>query len=147
MWYVRTESVRIHAETLEKMKYTVKTNYGVSADTYSGTPDAPLFGTGQGSGASPAAWLSLVVTIMNTMEKVIKERVTFGSPDTNDTHSRLIDAFVDDTSLSFTTTVDDSVANMVKKITDIAGCWNQLLHYSGGSLNLKKCAYHLTMLE
>jgi hypothetical protein len=24
------ESVRIHAETLEKMKYTVKTNYGVS---------------------------------------------------------------------------------------------------------------------
>jgi hypothetical protein len=62
----------------------------------------PLFGTGQGSGASPAAWLSLVVLIMNTMDRIVSERVRFESPDSVMKHTRLIDAFVDDTSLSFT---------------------------------------------
>jgi hypothetical protein len=68
------ESVQIHAETLERMEYSVKTMFGISTAKYSGTPDEPLFGTGQGSGASPAAWLSLVVVLMNTMDRVIHER-------------------------------------------------------------------------
>ena len=50
---VSEEAVRIHSETLENMKYTVKTNYGVSSNSYLGTKDEPLFGTDQGSGASP----------------------------------------------------------------------------------------------
>jgi hypothetical protein len=105
------------------MQYTVKTNFGVSNDTYTGTQDEPLFGTGQGSGASPAAWLSLVVIVMNTMDKMIKERVTFGSPVHQEKHSQLIDAFVDDTSLSFTTNADASVADMVKQLrtSQVAG--------------------------
>ena len=53
-------AIRSHAKALEFMKYTVKTVYGISEDSYQGTPFAPLFGTGQGSGASPAVWLSLV---------------------------------------------------------------------------------------
>jgi hypothetical protein len=36
---------------------------------------------------------------------------------------------------------------MVHRLTQIATFWNRLLHYSGGSLNLQKCAYHLTMWE
>jgi hypothetical protein len=105
------------------MQYTVKTNFGVSNDTYTGTQDEPLFGTGQGSGASPAAWLSLVVIVMKTMDKMIKERVTFGSPVHQEKHSELIDAFVDDTSLSFTTNADASVADMVKQLrtSQVAG--------------------------
>jgi hypothetical protein len=90
-------AVRIHAETLARMEYSVKTQFGVSEGSYSSTKTEPLFGTGQGSGASPAAWLTLIVLIMNTMDKVIKERVRFQSPDSAETHSRLIDAFVDDT--------------------------------------------------
>jgi len=82
------EAVRIHSETLENMKYTVKTNYGVSSNSYLGTKEEPLFGTDQGSGAtSPAAWLSLVVMIMNTMDKTISERVQYGSPDSNEQHT------------------------------------------------------------
>jgi hypothetical protein len=35
-------SVRIHAETLESMKYSVKTQFGISTKSYSGSASAPL---------------------------------------------------------------------------------------------------------
>ena len=141
------ESVRIHAETLDRMEYSVKTMFGLSSEKYSGTPAEPLFGTGQGSGASPAAWLSLVVLIMNTMDRVIPERVEFQSPDSSTVHTRLIDAFVDDTSLSFTNNGSQTMEEITKTLTNIATTWNRLLHYSGGSLNLQKCSYHITQWE
>ena len=60
--------VRLHSEALQFMKYTVKTMYGVSESNYHGTIFEPLFGTGQGSGASPSAWLSLVVLLLQTLD-------------------------------------------------------------------------------
>jgi hypothetical protein len=129
------------------MEYSVKTQYGVSEESYSGNKDEPLFGTGQGSGASPSAWLSLVVIIMNTMDRIIKDRVSFRSPDSLEQHSRLIDAFVDDTSLSFTSEINTSIDELTNQLTKIASCWNRLLFYSGGSLNLQKCSYHITKWE
>jgi hypothetical protein len=141
-------AIRIHANTLEKMQYSVKTHFGISEGKYLGDSSIePLFGTGQGSGASPAAWLSLVVLIMNTMDTAINERVHFQSPGNAEKHTRLIDAFVDDTSLSFTTDEDITIHDMVRKLTHIATCWNKLLHFTGGSLNLQKCAYHISMWE
>jgi hypothetical protein len=47
-------AVRCHAQALQMMKYTIKSIYGISEHNYHGTPFEPLFGTGQGSGASPA---------------------------------------------------------------------------------------------
>ena len=138
------DAIRIHAETLEKMKYSVKTQFGTSLESYEGTKTEPLFGTGQGSGASPAAWLSLVVLIMNTMDRIVSERVRFESPDSVMKHTRLIDAFVDDTSLSFTDAGTTSFEGLSQRLKHIASVWNDLLHYSGGSLNLQKCVYHIT---
>jgi hypothetical protein len=47
-------ALQVHAGTLQKMKYRVKTMYGLSNNCYQATDASPLFGTGQGSGASPA---------------------------------------------------------------------------------------------
>ena len=44
--------VQTHAENLRMMRYYVKTIHGISEDCYM---FEPLFGTGQGSGASSAA--------------------------------------------------------------------------------------------
>jgi hypothetical protein len=94
-------AVQIHANTLLQMKYTVKTAFGISHASYSGTTTSPLFGTGQGSGASPAVWLTLVVVLMNTLDCITKDRAQLSVPDSSTQHARLIDAFVNDTSLVF----------------------------------------------
>ncbi|KAI2491161.1 hypothetical protein MHU86_23388 [Fragilaria crotonensis] len=78
-----TNAVSTHASALQYMKYKVKTIHGISEETYHGTQDSPLFGTGQGSGASPAVWLTLVVMLMNTLDRVIKHRMTFETPDSS----------------------------------------------------------------
>ena len=135
-----TNSIQTHAKCLQQMKYSVKPSHGISADTYQGTPDSPLFGTGQGSGASPAVWLTLVVTLMNTLDRVIPSRMSFKSPDSTMQHSRLIDAFVDDTSLGFTDKGVQTQDEMITQLAHIAQTWEKLLFYSGGSLNLKKCS-------
>lgn len=139
------ESIKnIHAEALRTMQYSVKTQFGVSEESYSGTTAEPLIGAGQGSGASPSAWLSLVVIIVNTVDIVIQDRVRFQSPNFIETHSRLIDAFVDDTLQNFTPGSNTSVEELIRQLTKIASSWNRLLFYSGGSLNLPKCSYHIT---
>ena len=84
---------------------------------------------------------------MNTMDRVVQNRASFQSPDSNEHHSRLIDAFVDDTSLSFTPETDISFEEVTRQLTKIATYWNRLLFYSGGSLNLQKCSYHVTKWE
>ena len=120
------------------MRYTVKTIYGIYEDNYLGTLFEPLFGTGQGSGASQVIWLTLMVLLMDTLDRIIPERITFKSPDSNIKHSRLIKAFVDDTSLGFTDPGYVTLETLVSKLTNIAKTWKQLRFFSGGSLNLRK---------
>ena len=43
------------------------------ATEYTGTDDEPLFGTGQGSGASLAIWLGLVVNLLNSLDRMSSE--------------------------------------------------------------------------
>jgi hypothetical protein len=137
------EAVRTHAKSLELMQYTVKTVHGISESSYTGSVFAPLFGTGQGSGASPAVWLSLVVLLLNTLERVVPQRMSFMSPDGINVHSRLVDAFVDDTALGYTDEGDLSMEEMTTQLETMAQTWEQLLHFSGGALNLGKCSWYV----
>jgi hypothetical protein len=135
-------AIKTHADALRFMQYSVKTIHGISEDSYEGTPFEPLFGTGQGSGASPAVWLTLVVLLLNTLDRIIPERTKFTSPDGSIISSRLVDAFVDDTSLGFTN-IDSTYEEMIHRLQEISQTWEHLLHLSGGSLNLKKCNWYI----
>ena len=64
-------AVQTHADCLKLMKYAVKTVHGISEHNYKGPPFEPLFGTCQGSGASPMVWFSLVDNRMNTATQQI----------------------------------------------------------------------------
>ena len=144
-WGMPVNAIELHAKTLEAMQYTIKTSYGTSEKYYTGNTEEPLFGTGQGSGASPAAWLSLATVLMNTLEDITSERVIFRSPDSpEDVHMRLVDAFVDDTSLSFTEDdLSQSFDQILLWLQDVAQKWERNLFFSGGALNLKKCSWNI----
>lgn len=125
------------------MKYTIKTVHGISENNYHGTTFEPLFGgTGQSIGASPSVWLTLVVVLMNTLDRLIPERMSFRSPDSAHRHDRLIDAFVDDTSLGFTDPGLITLETMIAKLNHVAQTWEKILFYSGGALNLSKCSWY-----
>lgn len=138
---MQKEAITLHATTLQNMRYKVKTAYGISEKAYTGSCDHPLFGTGQGSGASPAAWLTLVVVLMYALERVTMERVRFHSPNTDKVHERILDAYVDDTAISFTSSSDSSFDDILLRLEVAAQKWERLLFYSGGALNLSKCSW------
>jgi hypothetical protein len=143
-----SHAIRVHADALQFMQYTVKTVYGISEENYHGTSLSPLFGTGQGSGASPAVWLSLVVILLQTLDRLIPDRVNFSSLSEDLVHTRLSDAFVDDTSLSFTSSSDDNDVNaLITRLEKVAQTWEHLLYLSGGKLNLAKCSWFIVKWE
>jgi len=89
-------AIRTHAGVLAHMKYTVKTSYGVSTMFIQSMIDAMLFGTGQGSGASPAVWLTLSVVLLNSLRQLAPRGMRFTNPAQSITVERHSDAFVDD---------------------------------------------------
>jgi hypothetical protein len=126
----------------------VKTVYGISEDNYHGTALSPLFGTGQGSGASPAVWLSLVVILLQTLDRLIPDRTNFSSLSGDISHTRLSDAFVDNTFLSFTSSSDSiDIDDLITRLEKVAQTWEHLLYLSGGKLNLAKCSWFIVRWE
>ena len=107
-----------------------------------------LFGTGQGSGASPGAWLTLTVILLNAIDKEIPDdRMPFLDPITKKPHSLLADAFVDDTILGKSDRGDLSYEDLIGRLQLIAQIWERLLSYLGGALNLSKCFYYVLYLK
>ena len=140
-------AVRLHADALKFMKYTIKTIYGVSEGNYHGTVFAPLFGTGQGSGASPSAWLSLVVLLLQTLDRLVPDRINFDPISGARPHARIADAFVDDTNVGFTSSDESTYEDIIARLQHIAQTWEHLLYLSGGKLNLKKCSWYVLRWE
>jgi hypothetical protein len=72
-------AIRTHSDALEFMRYKVKTIFGISSENCHGTPFEPFFGSGQGSGASSAVWLTLVVILLQALDHLIPDRLFFTS--------------------------------------------------------------------
>jgi hypothetical protein len=80
---------------------------------------------------------------MQTLENITSERVLFRSPDiSEEAHTRLIDAFVDDTSLSFT---EDDISKpydqILQRLQDVAQKWERVLFFSGGASQSLRSAH------
>ena len=141
-------AIRCQASTLFHMKYAVKHVYGISTEQYNSTIQEPLFGTGQGSGASPAVWLSLVVILLNALDRMSKEddipALSFADPWAEIEAEWRVGAFVDDTNQGVTDPTGAlPLECLVEKLREAGQMWERLLHISGGSLNLSKCSWTL----
>ncbi|KAI2503170.1 hypothetical protein MHU86_11273 [Fragilaria crotonensis] len=95
----------------------------------------------------PCCLAFLVVILLQTLDRLIPDRVNF--VDFGDmVHTRLSDAFVDDTSLSFTSSSDtNNIDDLIARLEKIAQTWEHLLHLSGGKLNLAKCSWFIVRWE
>jgi hypothetical protein len=80
------------------MKYFVKTVHGTSSEFYRVLRDYLLYGTGQGSGASPSIWLSLVIVLLTSLTILTPLAMSFVDPWEDIFEERNVDSFVDDTS-------------------------------------------------
>jgi hypothetical protein len=135
----------LHATTLRKMKYRLRTALGESTTTYQHTAMTPIHGTGQGSCASPAIWL-LISSILMDCLSALGGGMTLQNVNNDFSIQQWIDGFVDDTSL-FANIIHDSddhnITRLCHQLTRDMTVWNELLEASGGKLELSKCFYYI----
>ena len=87
-------------QTLQQMKYKVRTVLGVSERSFSNDDDWVL-GTLQGSGASPCLWLAITCVLLGALRQR-SQGITFRNPQGTIECNQIGEAYVDDTELWLT---------------------------------------------
>ena len=136
--------VFVHARTLEETKYKLKTSMGVSDEFYSNCQAFPIYGTGQGSGNSPAIWC-IVSSVLFECHEEKGHGAYFCTPDQQMSVSLSMIGFVDDSTgqvNSFESSTQPT-PEFLRQIMQLdAQLWSDLLWLSGGLLELSKCSFH-----
>ena len=139
-----TEAIAVHAGVLWGLQYMIKTVYGVSSGYYQSSKEAVLFGTGQGSGASPAVWLSISTILLASLQRLIHRGMRFSTPSDHISVERMSDSFVDDTQNGLNDAYllnPLSLDQLIRNLKYMAQTWERLLYSSGGGFELSKCFY------
>jgi hypothetical protein len=133
-------------DTLHHMLYYVSTALGISARSYHHIPDRPIYGTGQGSCASPAVWL-LVCSLLFDCHQKASHGAEYFTPDNRLQIKLSMAGFVDDTKGQTNdmqeTTLLPSDTLLARMQDDAHQLWGDLLHVSGGALEIPKCNYYV----
>jgi len=139
---VRKEECTTKLRVLQKMKYRVKTAYGVSPNNFTCTDMCPILGLLQGSAAVGAIW-ALVSSLLFQVLASRFQAARFQSPRVYIFTERHGEAFVDDTTLWLTAlAIFSSIQSLTSAMQDKAQVWERLLWTCGGALNLKKCYWY-----
>jgi hypothetical protein len=133
----------MHATTLQKSNYYLKTQQGISTSSYS-NETGPVYGNGQGAGDSPSQWSQESAMLFQ-----IYQELATGATMSNRNGTPIVDihmtAFADDTNLLGNNDgqrkhrADDMIEELKLSFTH----WNRLLHATGHSMELSKCACYL----
>jgi len=136
---------------LTKAKYHLKTLLGISDEYYTSTEEHPVHGSGQGGKGLPGCRV-IVSTLIISLMKNKTDGIQFTAPLTSKEINRIIDGFVDDTTLWQNTFkasmenlnhVEESPAIQIQQLQARAQWWEELLHATGGRLELDKCFYYI----
>ncbi len=134
----------VHAKTLKETKYKLKTSMGISDEFYTNCEAFPIYGTGQGSGNSPAIWC-IVSSVLFAAHEDKGHGAYFCSPDQEMSVSLSMIGFVADSTgqvNKFTDTTQPT-PEFLRQIMQLdAQLWSDLLWLSGGLLKLGKCSFH-----
>ena len=135
-----------NARTLEKAQYRIRTDLGLASTGYSHSPEHPIFGTGQGSAGGPMLWLFLDSILFDCYERKAHPAV-YCNPDRRNRFELGMAGFVDDSNGQTNQFERDEIARtwilILQYAQENAQLWSDLLHASGGALELAKCSFHL----
>ena len=131
----------------EKIQYHIQTAYGVSEQWYKHTSIKPLHGPGQGNRSSPSLWVIISSLLMDCMDDNAPG-LTVTDPFQHEDIRQVMTGFVDDTTHWINNFHHDlkhtpNLPTLLEQMTKTATWWEQLLHVSGGNLELSKCFYYM----
>jgi hypothetical protein len=128
------EKLCIDLSYLQEARYKLRTAAGISEREYSHSTQFPLYGSGQGSGNSPALWLFISATLFDVHDR-FAHGATFQDPSGAILVQLKLSGFVDDTNASLNDWQPQHQADLSTLLTQIthdAQTWNDLLFISGG---------------
>ena len=134
----------VTGRTLKEARYHLKTQLGVSEDFFSHCEAFPIHGTGQGSGNSPVYW-AFISSVLFDCHASRANGAVFSTPDKSFQVTLYMLGFVDDTSNrtnDFFSDPQPSIQHLLDLMSHDAQLWQNLLHSSGGDLELPKCSFH-----
>ena len=133
--------------TLSKIEYKTKTIHGISEAIYTTTAAHTIHGPGQGSRAAPAIWTIISCYLLSLM-KMKSQGVIITDPENTITVQQSSTGFVDDIT-HYNINILESLIKPEQPQTlqettlILAQWWENLLHSSGGKLELSKCFYYM----
>jgi hypothetical protein len=143
------EVMELFIDTLSEVEYFAKTYYGLSTLPYENSNTQDIHGPGQGGRASPAIWTAISCFLLQCMrENSVGANIL--SPFGHQLR-QVSSGFVDDITHWCVTMEKDNSAGqateqtLMHQMQDMAQLWEQLLHLTGGKLELSKCFYYPIM--
>jgi Reverse transcriptase (RNA-dependent DNA polymerase) len=143
---VPTKYCTLQSTTLQSSEFCIRTALGDSLRIYKNSLSSSVHGTGQGSCASPAIWLFISSFLMDILQDQANGmHMEYVKIETFEKRlCQWIEGFVDDTfifaNLEFG---NNNLEELLLKIQSDGQMWEQLLHTTGGELELSKCFYYI----
>jgi hypothetical protein len=140
------EAVVMHAKTLQKSRYFLKTQQGISSTSFS-NDTSPVYGNGQGAGDSPSQWSQESAMLFQIYQEMT-DGATMSNRKGNTTVEIHMAAFADDTNLLGNN--DNRSKSRIELVNELKSAfmhWNRLLHATGHSMELGKCACYLSIWD
>lgn len=139
------EIAQLHGYTLAQMKYHVSTAIRISEDTYQHSTAELVYRTGQGSCASPSIWLQICSVLFDCHNQK-SYGANYSTPDGTLQFKTGMTGFVDDTKGQTNNLLSKHpmlLHQLIFRMQDDAQLWGDLLHVSGGTLEIPKCNYYV----
>jgi hypothetical protein len=133
---VSEDAINLKLTALQRMKYRVKTAYGISSNFFTHNLRRRMLGLLQGSANAGAIWSLNWSTLFSVLDNRYP-KARFPSPRDHVYTERNGKGFVDDTALIITSSID-SINIVTARSEEKAQTWERLIHVSGGGLNLLK---------
>jgi hypothetical protein len=136
-----TEIAQLHSQTFTQMEYHIKHQLGIGTQHHSHNNPSPIYGSGQGASDAPARWAFMCDLLIEVYKDWGSDAI-IKSPIGNHTTNQKISGFVDDISTLQIRHVN-TIKFLILLLQTDTQLWEQLLHTSGGKLEIEKCRFAL----